>query len=300
MSARFSIEPRGAFSLAEASRLAFGSREPDADATMRLAFAADGDGSATGVVLRQGVGGAVVGERQGAADIDAVRTQVARILSLDGDGTAWAAVVAGDPVLARLDAERPGLRPVLFHSPYEAAAWSIISARQARSQALRSRTRIAERLGTTFDLAGEPLAAFPAPAILGADEVPELPAVKGARLRAVATAALAGDLDADRLRALPPAEAYAELQRLPGIGPFYAMLVVVRATGASDVLPADEPRVRAAVGHWYGLGGAATQAQLEEIAEGWRPFRTWASVLLRSAADRAGVTGRTVSPPASG
>jgi DNA-3-methyladenine glycosylase II len=44
--------------------------------------------------------------------------QIARILSVDVDVTGWLAAGQADPVLGRLQAEYPGLRPVLFHSPY--------------------------------------------------------------------------------------------------------------------------------------------------------------------------------------
>ena len=41
--------------------------------------------------------------------------------------------------------------------------------------------------------------------------------------------------------------------------------------------------------HFYGLDHPPTSAELKRIAEPWRPFRTWASVLLRVAGDRLGL-----------
>jgi DNA-3-methyladenine glycosylase II len=38
-------------------------------------------------------------------------------------------------VIGELQRRLPGLRPVLFHSPYEAAAWAVIVARSGRAQA---------------------------------------------------------------------------------------------------------------------------------------------------------------------
>ena len=54
--------------------------------------------------------------------------QVAAILSLDVDGRGFADVAQRDPVVGELQAQLPGLRPVLFWTPYEAAAWTIIGA----------------------------------------------------------------------------------------------------------------------------------------------------------------------------
>ncbi len=71
----------------------------------------------------------------------------------------------------------------------------------------------------------------------------------------------------------------AELQTLPGIGPFYSALVVVRACGLTDVLSTQEGHSRAAVRSLYGLDHDPDEAELTAIAEAWRPFRTWAAVV---------------------
>ena len=187
--------------------------------------------------------------------------------------------------MGRLQAEHPGLRPVLFHSPYEAAAWSIISARRAARQAAEVRRRLSEELGRSFELDGEVLAAFPPPERLQeAQPMPGLPPEKVARLRGVAEAALAGRLDPERLRAMGPERAMADMRELRGIGPFYAGLIVVRATGLADVLPVNEPTALASAAHHYGLPGPPSAQEFERLAEPWRPFRTWAVVLLRVSA----------------
>jgi DNA-3-methyladenine glycosylase II len=113
-----------------------------------------------------------------------------------------------------------------------------------------------------------------------------LPQIKVERLHAVAEAALAGRLDADRLRGLEPQAALAELQELPGIGPFSSQLILVRASGHADVLPDGERRVLACAAHYCGLDQPPSPERFAELAEAWRPFRTWASVLLRYAGDR--------------
>lgn len=71
--------------------------------------------------------------------------------------------------------------------------------------------------------------------------------------------------------------------RLPGIGPFYAALIVVRATGFVDVLPDQEARLLGLVERLYGLAGPPGPQELAGIAETWRPMRTWAAVLVRAA-----------------
>jgi DNA-3-methyladenine glycosylase II len=184
-----------------------------------------------------------------------------------------------------LQCAAPGLRPVLFHSPYEAAAWSVLSARRARAQAIVLRTRLAEAYGQVFTLAGVAQPAFPTPeALLTVDQLPGLPTQRIGWLHGVARAALDGRLDADTLAAQDADEAMADLRRLDGIGPFYAALIQIRSTGATDVLPTNEPRVLEAASRLYGV--PMTQPELARRAEQWRPWRTWACVLVRA------VTGR--------
>jgi DNA-3-methyladenine glycosylase II len=283
------MTPRGPFSLHEASTFGFGHRgESDWDGVMRLAFGVDGYGHYAGVELRQDDGGAVHAVVHGRdLDLDAVRRQVERVVSLDHDGQAFLAVGERDPVIGRLQAAAPGLRPVLFYSPYEAAAWSVLSARRSARQMRPVRDRLGEAYGAAFDLAGQPAYAFPAPeALLGVTAFPGLPPEKIERLHGVARAALDGVLDQARLLELGPERATAEVQGIKGIGPFYSELIVVRGTGFADVLPASEQRGLALAGDLYGLGAPATPAQLRELAEPWRPFRTWALVLIRAVTPR--------------
>lgn len=288
-STTFEIAPRGPFSLRAAAQFGFGGSlgSPAFDGAMRLAFAVDGFAGHAGVLLRERSDGTIDGEVQGGCDVTAVRDQVARILSLDHDGEAWAQVGERDPVIGRLQREHPGVRPVLFHSPYEAAAWSIISARRPATQAVGVRRRLSEELGATFDVGGVEMAAFPLPGrLLDAEPGPGLPEEKVARLHGVARAAIDGALDPEWLRALEPDAALAQLLTLRGIGPFYAALILVRSSGVADVATA-EPRLMESAAHEYGLGKPPDGDAFLQLAEHWRPFRTWAMVLLRVAAGDA-------------
>jgi DNA-3-methyladenine glycosylase II len=119
-------------------------------------------------------------------------------------------------------------------------------------------------------------------ALLEIESVPGLPADRIPRLHAVAQAAQRGVLDANRLRAMPPEDAKAELQELPGIGPFYSSLIVIRACGHADAPTLGEPRSRAAIEQAYGIDHELGDEELLALAERWRPFRTWISVMMRA------------------
>ncbi|OLF10075.1 hypothetical protein BLA60_16585 [Actinophytocola xinjiangensis] len=216
-------------------------------------------------------------DRSGRADlVEAALRHTRRILSLDVDGTGFAEVAAQDPVVARLRARYPGLRPVAFHSPYEAACWAIIGQRTSRVQAAAVMRRLAERLGTFVPAVG--LHTFPAPDALP-DRVPLVSELKSDRLHAVAQAALAGHLDADTLRSAP--DPRSTLRDIPGIGPFSADLILLRGAAEPDGFPTAEPLLHEEMIHAYGLH-EPTVRQLEAIAERWRPYRTWVALLLRT------------------
>jgi DNA-3-methyladenine glycosylase II len=210
------------------------------------------------------------------------------MLSLDHDGGAFERLGESDPVLGALQRAHHGQRPVLFPSPYEAAAWAVISARRPAAQGARVRAQLGTDLGASFDLGGTAHPAFPQPErLLELETVPGLNDVKVQRLHDVARAALAGELDVARLHTLGPDAAYQDVQRLPGIGPFYAGLIVLRATGFADALAGlPEPKGAAFAAHYYGRAEPLDGEAFAELAERWRPFRTWAAVLIRLAGTR--------------
>jgi DNA-3-methyladenine glycosylase II len=192
-----------------------------------------------------------------------------------------------DPVIGRLQEVAPGLRPPQFHSPYEAAAWAVLSARRPARQMARVRDALSAAHGTAFELAGQRWHSFPTPsALLDVGEFPGIPQPTLTRLHAVARAAWDDRLDTRRLVALGPEAAMAELRELPGIGPFYASLVVVRACGLADVLVVNEATALESMAELYHLPGTPGPAEVARLAEPWRPFRTWAAVLIRAAASR--------------
>ena len=208
----------------------------------------------------------------GTGDLAAAAEQVCRFLSLDVDARAWAAVGDRDPIIATAQRALPGYRPCGFHSPYEAAAWCVLSQ--------RTRVPVAARLRRDLIVAHGNDGAFPAPdALIRAIDAGELdlPGRKPDYLRAVAEAALTGLLNGPRLRTTPEESARRELLTVTGIGPFAADLVLIRGANAQDVLPRAERRLYAEISYQYG-----PESLLEEVAERWRPFRSWAAVHLRA------------------
>lgn len=288
MARTITISPEGPFSLQLAAGFGFGGREGDESDVMRLAFVADDLEHQVGVVLRQPVvDGPLLAEVEGESDLVAIEAQIKRVLSLDHSGKDWLAVGERDPIIGNFQKQYHGLRPVLFHSPYEAAVWSVVSNRKFGTVAKKIQRELSEKHGKVFELAGEKLAAFPTPQeLLKIETFPGLDPVRIERLQTIAEAALDGKLDLPFLHAMSSDDAIAAMQELPGIGPFYASLIIIRGAGLSDVLPDNEPRFISFVQQLYGFDHKPSQPEIFKIAENWRPFRTWACVLIRYAGGR--------------
>jgi DNA-3-methyladenine glycosylase II len=284
---RSSIVPRGPFSLEASARFLEGFAPAGHAAVgerghLHLVFVPDGRERAAGACVRE-EDGAVVIEVVAAEEPDAARRQVERMLSLDVDAREFPAVGERDPVVGRLQARFPGLRPPGFASPFEAGVWFLLAQRVRMSHAAAVSARLRDSLGERVTVCGEERVAFPAPVVIaGLQALPGVPERKLANVRALAYAALGGALDGERLRALGGEAAAEELQRLPGVGPFTAQGIVIRGAGEPDLIATAEPRLARAVALAYGLAAPPTPEDVAARAEAWRPFRSWVTLLLRA------------------
>ncbi len=246
---------------------------------LTLAFLLDGTFAPVVVALREAEDG-IVCEVAGEAAPAVLRAQLERMLGLDVDGAAWAAVGERDPVVGELQRSFPGFFTAAKPSPYDAATWGVIAPRMPMQRAAAIKIALARTHGEAITLRGRTHYLFPSP-----DRLAELERCEGlsdekvARLRGVAIAAQQGVLDANRLRVLGEARARAELQALRGIGPWAASHVYYRGAAPTNALPFGEPRVLHGVALAYGIA-TPTDETYAKLAEAWRPFRMWVSVLL--------------------
>jgi DNA-3-methyladenine glycosylase II len=255
--------------------------------TLTLAFCLDRTFEAVAVALRH-EGDELAAEYQGTTEEALLSAQVQRMLGLEVSGDAWHELGRRDPVVGRLQGEFPGFFTACKPSPYDAAIWAVISPRLGMEQAARLKADIARQHGTTVAVLGREHHVFPAPhALLAIDSFPGLSPEKLRRCHGVAEAALAGRLEARRLRELDEAEALAELRSLRGIGAWSAEHILYRGAGLIDALPTAEPRVLHGLAHAYGIARPSLE-EYRRLAERWRPFRMWVCVLLARHLARTG------------
>jgi DNA-3-methyladenine glycosylase II len=276
------MTPKGPFDLAR-SREFFGgwpSPPSEADAIV-MAFPVEGWRTSAAVLLRQERRGRIVGEVNGAgAETAKAWHQALATLSLDVDGRTYPTLGRRDAVIGRLQRRFGLTRPTLFLSPYEAAAHFVLSHRRSIAQSRATRARLAEEHGDRFEIDGGSFYAFPRPQVLRKLRVSRgLDAERLVRLHGIADAALDGTLDRDHLRRLSTDRALAEVRALRGIGEFFAQGILFRGAGIVDDVTRDE-QLRLAVQRAYGMRTLPDSAEVERLAEKWRPYRMWAEVLL--------------------
>jgi AraC family transcriptional regulator of adaptative response / DNA-3-methyladenine glycosylase II len=228
------------------------------------------------------------------ADLQTAVQRCRRLLDLDADPVAIDAHLAGgsgvggspgsDDVLAPLVRKRPGLRSPGAVDGAEMLVRAIlgqqVSVAGAATVAARLAADVGERVGVdsgidpgSGDAQAPPTLLFPSPAGLLALDPDTLPFP---RSRRVALRAACEALVDERLTIDPGAdraELDAELRRLPGIGPWTASYVAMRALGDPDLfLPADLG-VRHAL---EALGVAGDPHSAAARADAWRPWRSYA------------------------
>ncbi|MHA1601288.1 MAG: DNA-3-methyladenine glycosylase family protein [Alphaproteobacteria bacterium] len=111
--------------------------------------------------------------------------------------------------------------------------------------------------------------------------------------RALATDVLAGRIDIDGLVDLEDAAAVAHLVQAKGIGPWTAEIYLMSALDRPDVWPADDLAVQVAAQRLKDMPVRPSRAQMMELAEPWRPYRSAAARLLWHIYSHPGVPGNS-------
>ncbi|GIF10840.1 DNA-3-methyladenine glycosylase 2 family protein [Actinoplanes teichomyceticus] len=228
-----------------------------------------------------------------------------RLLDLDADPAAVDGTLGADPALEAVVRAEPGVRVPRAVDGFEMAVRAVVGQQVSVAGARTTLGRLIRVAGVRVaggsggegaeDGAGaagpvggigpsgpapapaHQLTGFPAAAVVA--ELPDaafgMPAARRDTIRAVAAAVADGKLDlepgADR------AETTARLLDIPGIGPWTAGYVAMRATGDPDVFLATDLAARRGAA---ALGLPDSAKALAAHAERWRPWRSYALVRL--------------------
>lgn len=197
-----------------------------------------------------------------------------RMFDLDADPHAIAAALSVDPRLRALFAKRPGLRLPSGWDGFEISVRAIlgqqVSVAAARTLAARVAQRYGQALPQPFGAGLEHL--FPTPdALADADLVTlGMTRARAQTVRTVARALLDGRVDFRAERTLD--EFVARWVALPGIGPWTAHYIAMRALGHPDAFLADDLVLQKALPE---DGVRMSAKALSARAQAWRPWRAY-------------------------
>ena len=210
-----------------------------------------------------------------------------RIFGLDHPPAEWVATLAGDGLLQPLIAARPGLRLAGAWDRFEMAVRIVVGQQISVRGARTILGRLAQRFGVPVPgLAELGLThLFPQAERLAQARESDLAALGMPAARAAAIKRLARAYSSEQLSLEPsqPLDRLLEqLLSLPGIGPWTAECIALRAAGHQDAFPAEDLGLRRALGRQLGANGsgATTAAELRGRAEAWRPYRGLAAMHL--------------------
>ncbi|MDH3952951.1 MAG: helix-turn-helix domain-containing protein [Gammaproteobacteria bacterium] len=247
------------------------------------------DGQPGVIDLRQEAGGVVLTMHGiSTRNIFPVVQRCREMFDLDAPMQEIANVLSRDVVLGRLLNKNPGVRVPGAWDGFELTVRAILG----QQISVKAATTIAGRIANTY---GEPVSdqgfsglthLFPEPERLARARFNNAGLTRGRAetLRRMAQAVVNGSLTFDASQ--DPATFRESLIAVPGIGEWTAQYVAMRAVKNPDAFPAAD------LGLLRAFDGPGRQrlkpGHLEEMSQGWRPWRAYAALLLWGSAPGSG------------
>ena len=226
------------------------------------------------------------GEALTGADTDLAALQVQGMLGTQQDLAPFYDLVVADPVMADLAAKFRGLHLPRTATLFEGLTLAILGQQISASVARMMRLLMIERFGDKAEFDGVTYYAFPRPEAIAASTPEELRTLKLTQRKSeyvhgIATAALQPEWA--ELASLPDEEFVSRLTALRGVGKWTAQWALVRGLARPDALPLGDLALRRGVSRLVWDGEPVTDAEVEEVAEQWRPWRSYATAYLFAA-----------------
>src|SRR5690349_17228396 len=193
------------------------------------------------------------------------------MFDLNADWTLIARCLGSDPALRQSIRRAPGLRVPGCWNAFELAVRAVLG----QQVTVRGATTLAGQLVRAF---GQSIAnsdglthLFPLPEVLADARYSNigLPKSRSETIRALARAVCDGRIS---FEGIVDCDAFLEqLCEIPGIGRWTAQYIALRALGDPDAFPSGDLGLLRAL-------GLTSSRELERRAEGWRPWRAYASI----------------------
>lgn len=204
-------------------------------------------------------------------------SRVRVLLDLDALPEPIDAHLRRDRVLAASLRRHPGLRVPGAFDGFETAVRAILGQQVTVAGATTLAGRLAARFGDPVRTPFAELSrTFPPPSRIAAASDTQIAAIGVPRARAASLRAMAQAVASGAIRletGADPESTMTALVALPGVGPWTAQYLAMRALAWPDAFPSGDLGLREAL-------GGATQAAIERRAESWRPWRAYAALHL--------------------
>ena len=219
------------------------------------------------------------------ATFGSIVDQVERVRSLFGIHQCSAeaeGTLRRDEVIGPLVRRRPGLRLAGAWDRFETSVRIIVGQQVSVAGASTIAGRLAARFGETVQvgLPGGLRYLFPSPDALARADLRDIgmPSARARTIVAFARAVASGEIDLSRVA--PLEDVCAELEALPGIGPWTSHLIAARAMGHPDAFASSDLGLRKGAARLLGHREPLSTRDVEALAERWRPHRTTAMAYL--------------------
>lgn len=226
------------------------------------------------------------GEELTASDGEEVVEQVGWLLGAKQELAPFYALSESDSALSGLVRQFRGLHLPRTATLFEALTLAILGQQISASVARMMRMLLIERFGTQAEFDGVAYHAFPRPEAILSSSVEELRTLKLTQRKAEYVYGIAAAVLEPcwaEVWELPDDEFVRRLTALRGVGHWTAQWALVRGLARPDALPLGDLALRRGVSRLLRDGEAVNDAEVERLAERWRPWRSYATAYLFAA-----------------
>ena len=217
--------------------------------------------------------------------VEKATERVAWLLGTGQDLAPFYDMASKDAILAGMTERFNGLHLPHTSSVFEAMVLAIMGQQISTHVARVIRGLFIETHGPRLTIDGETYYAFPRPETLAAQHVDDLRQLKLSQRKAeyvhgIACTALEDPTGMEGLHLLSDEDVIKQTVALRGVGAWTAQWLLIRALGRPDALPLGDLALRRVVSRLYFNGEEVNDRQVEDFAERWRPWRTYATVYM--------------------
>ncbi|MEQ9365763.1 MAG: DNA-3-methyladenine glycosylase [Leptospirales bacterium] len=208
-----------------------------------------------------------------------------RWFDLDRDLGSFMGLAGRDPILKPLVKKYRGYRIVGVPDLFECLVWAVIGQQINLAFAYRLKQGFVEAWGESLDFKTERHHMFPEPGRVARLRPESLRGIQFSRQKIeytinIARAFVDGDLNQERLAAMPFPEAKLALTRIKGVGDWTANYALMRCLGRPEAFPREDVGIHNALKARLKMDRKPTLPEVDEIFAKYRGHEAYASLYL--------------------